>query len=704
MSPRNANATDAQILVRKEPGLAIEPERAALRISDGGTIAVVAADPPKPRYLRGFKPGAGWRPLLERIDDSLALEIEQAVAERLPTAGTTVVRLQGSWVALDYHLVPGQGGGDNELSLSVSSAAAHPGLSEATRREQASFEALTQVMSHLNRSLSPKDAAHKILPLIVPDVGAVTGALFRAGIDGRADLLSAFGPTRRRGFPYSALDLRDPHLVRAAHGPGLIRMEATSAGRLPQALADVCPRRWRSLLIAPAFAGHDLQALLLVSGDHEVALQRHQSNLLRIAADALGLFLGHVAISQYSQAGQVVLDTAGVVARSISGSLDLNETFHQIAMSATRIIGNCSCLLLELRPESDELVPVAASNPKDNVLLHLALQFAGAAGTRVTLQQNQSIVVEDIVWSARTPVEVRKRLRFRSALFVPIHAEEGLIGALMLHSAQRRDSYSERDIAQAELVAEQAASAICNARLYQDLKASQRRAQDLLDRITQLRQEQRLELANVIHNEIVQTAIAALYETEALRDRVSVESLVDIERVASLMRMTISEARKVVGDLRPPALEGLGLAGSIRALGDRMARETSCNVRVEFSDPPDLRQDVQEALYVIVREALNNARRHANARHVTVRLSLVAVGERPNVRLDVIDDGVGFAKVVDEQHDHFGLKIMDEQATFVGGSVSVQSEPGKGVHIRAILPIVGWTESDHALWGADGEG
>jgi len=688
MGSRDANTGGVQTLGCEESGPAIAREKVDLLIGDGGIVAGAQADSAKLHYLRGFKQGAAWRPLLQRIDKTLAHEIGQAVAERVPTADTTVVRLRGSWVVLDYRMVPGGAGGDNQLSLCIGPVAAHGSLPEVVRRDHDTIQALLQLTSHLNRNLSPEDVARGILPLIVPGVGAATGAIFRMGVGGRAELLSAYGPTRRRGFPYSSLDSHDPHLVRAAHGPGLMRHDSASE-RIPRALADVCPRRWQSLVVAPAFAGHDLQALLVISGDHQAALQRRQSDMLRIAADALGLYFGYASISQLSQEGQVVLDTAGAVARAISGSLDLDETFRQIALSAARIIGDCSCLLLEMRSESDELVPVAASNPEDDVLLDLALQFEGAAGNRAALRENQSIVVEDVVWSAQIPAEVRRRLRFRSALFVPIHAEEGLIGALLLYSTQRRESYSARDVARAELVAEQAASAVCSARLFQGLKASERRARALLDRITQLRQEQRLALANVIHDDIVQTVAAALYETEALRDCVDPQALVGIERVAGLLRTTISEARRVVGDLRPAALEGLGLAGSIRALGDRLESESSCAVRFELSDMLDLRQDVQEAVYRIARESLNNARRHAKALHVTVGLSRTAADGRPSVCLEITDDGVGFDKVEDEQRDHYGLKIMDEQAALVGGSLSVQSVPGEGTRIRAVLPTVG---------------
>jgi signal transduction histidine kinase len=236
------------------------------------------------------------------------------------------------------------------------------------------------------------------------------------------------------------------------------------------------------------------------------------------------------------------------------------------------------------------------------------------------------------------------------------------------------------------MVAEQAASAICNARLYKDLERSESRARDLLERITRLREHQRLTFANVIHDDILQTVVAALYRLEGFRAGAGGKSTGELDSVAEMLRQAISDARRVISDLRPPVLDELGLTGGLKALADRVAIEGDMNVKVELTDFPSLSPGVTTALYMIAREALQNARRHACAQHATLSVSRVYRGRDVAVRLRVTDDGVGFDRDIVDSRDHFGLIMMDEQAALVGGSLTLDTRPGGGTSVEAILP------------------
>ena len=669
-----------------EPEDALETVRVRLG-ADGRILTVVVDGGGRLKHLRGLRQGARLDRSLQRFDGAVAHELDKALAERLPLNGVATMRTRSGPLILDYRFEPEGEALSGELTLLVRAGPTAQDLPSSQLGEHEVTHVLAEVASLLNREMAADEAARSILPLVVRGAGATTGALFRVRGDGRADVLSAFGPTRRRGFPYLPLDLADPRLAAISRKPGLVRIGATERMGTPSALADLCPRGWTSLVVAPAFAGNVVQGLLIVASGEQTALDVNQASLLRIAADMTGLFLGLVAISSQSESGERVLDAAGAVARAVSGSLDLERTFAQVASSAARIMGNCSCLLLEQGPESEELVVVAASDPEDACLSGATLVFEGVNQTRTMLRLNRSIVVEDLNWGVHTPAAARKRLRFRSALFVPIHAQEGLIGSLLLYSAERREKYSERDVARAEMVAEQAASAIWNARLFRNLTESQRRAQALLERITRLRQEQRRALADIIHDDIVQTVAAALYEAEALRDRLPPEALIDADRVASLLRTTIAEARGVIRDLRPPALVGLHLHEALRALSDRLAGEMAWEVSLSLGDASGMGQEVESSIYAVAREALNNVKRHARASHVVISLEGSEASGRRTVCLEVRDNGRGFDTAAGNRLDHFGLMIMDEHAALVGGVVKVDSRPGDGTCVRVLVPL-----------------
>ena len=556
-------------------------------------------------------------------------------------------------------------------------------------------DALCEILSQLNRDAVPDDWARVVLPLLVAALGLDTGAILRVTAGSEAELLAAFGRTRKRGFPYPRVDLSDELLVPLTQRSRVVVVGAQT-GTLQAPLRALCLPRFRVAVVASAFMGHTLGGLLVLSGRRDRVLTADDRAFLSAVADAVGLALGTAALSRQSHLSEVVLETAGAVARAISGSLDLAQTFRQIAHSAARVMGDCNCLLLAVEDGGDgDLVAVACSDPADDVLLGLQVRFTNAAGEREALaRRRRSIVVEDLVWGAGTERAYRERLDMRSALFVPIHSEDGLIGSLLLYSTARRDRYSERDIARAETVAEQAAGAICNARLYRDLERSESRAKALLERITRLRERQRLTFADVLHDDIVQTVVAALFQVEGLRAASGDESREELDRVAAMLKQTITDARGVIWDLRPPVLDGLGLDGAFSALAARVSGDGGFEVRTDLVEVPDLPPRISTTLYVIAREALQNTRKHANARRATLAVRSTDDGaEGRRVTLTVADDGVGFDSDAVRAADHFGLTMMDEQAALAGGSLTVSDRPGGGTIVEATVPYTDRGES-----------
>ena len=549
--------------------------------------------------------------------------------------------------------------------------------------------ALFEILSQLNRDAAPEDWAQALLPPLVAALGVDTAAVLRVAGGTEADLLAAYGDTRKRGFPYPSLDLTDELLTSLTQRSDIVRLDDVSRRSVQPALRAICHPHFGSAFIVSAFMGHTLGGFVVLSSRRRRALSDDDAGFLSAAADAVGLALGSAALSQETHMSGVVLETAGAVARAISGSLDLAQTFRQIARGAARLMGNCNCLLLARDEAGDEdLVAVACSDPVDDVLIGLRVRFRDVAGEREALARRRSIVVDDVVWGVATDRDFRERLDIRSALFVPIHSEDELIGSLLLYSTARRDRYTEGDIARAETVAEQAASAICNARVYRDLERSESRAKALLERIARLREAQRLTVANVLHDDIVQTVVAALYQVEGLRAGGGARSE-ELARVAALLKQTITDARGVIWELRPPVLDGLGLDGALLALANRVSVDGGFVVETDLGGVPSPPSRISTALYMIAREAMQNARRHAGATKVTLRVQLMAGLDEgtQRVRLTVADDGVGFDREAVAAADHFGLTMMDEQAALAGGAFVVTSRPGSGAVVEVTVPF-----------------
>ncbi|MEI6727051.1 MAG: ATP-binding protein, partial [Actinomycetes bacterium] len=125
------------------------------------------------------------------------------------------------------------------------------------------------------------------------------------------------------------------------------------------------------------------------------------------------------------------------------------------------------------------------------------------------------------------------------------------------------------------------------------------------------------------------------------------------------------------------------------ALANRVSADGGFAVETDLGGVPSPPPRISTALYVIAREAMQNARRHAHPTKVTLRVQLMAGTEEgtQRVRLTVADDGVGFDREAVAAADHFGLTMMDEQAALAGGTFAVTSKPGAGAAVEATVPF-----------------
>ncbi len=625
------------------------------------------------------------------IDPGLARGLAAAARERLACSGRRVVRPSRDSHLLSYSVFVDDAADRLEIVLMALPSSPSDVLSHL-HREQERWTAAMEALRTLDSGASRDGGVSSALSSVVRATGMQSGAVFAGGDKGRARLLAAYGPTHKRGYPYPDLRLDWQPLAPLLRGAHLLVL-SRSALHDDQAIRAVVPARARWALVAPVRVGDLVTGVVALGTTDALPPSLAAGESLEAVSDALSLALSTVALSRESDQSAAVLETAAAVAGAISGSLDLDDTFHQIAMSAARIMGGCRCLLLQAQGGSHEFVAVASSDAGDAPLIGLRIRFEDEDDPRAALAQRRSIVVENLVFGAATEPVLRSRLQVRSALFVPITSEGQPIGSLLFCSRGSTDDYSAQDIARAETVAEQAASAICNARLFGDLERSREQAESLLRRITGLRERQRMEFASVVHDDIVQSVVAALYELESLRHRVGGDAVAPLERASVLLRCAIGDARRVIHDLRPPVLDGLGLSEALRVLAEQ-SEEAETRVRAHIDEVGGLPPAATTALYMVAREALQNARRHSGATGIELRLAIEEESGhgrdhdvRAGVVLTVVDDGCGFDAGGDEREDHFGLTMMDEQMALAGGSLRIASAQGTGTRVEARVPM-----------------
>jgi signal transduction histidine kinase len=195
----------------------------------------------------------------------------------------------------------------------------------------------------------------------------------------------------------------------------------------------------------------------------------------------------------------------------------------------------------------------------------------------------------------------------------------------------------------------------------------------LNQRLLQSQEEERASIARWIEDDVCQRLAAISMDLDAiganeLRDQLS-----------ALARESLA-----VSDPAYAKLKLLGLAATIRALAERRCAERDVALEISVRDvPPDLGQDVSLTLFRVFQEALANALTHARTTRLVISLRRAA----GVLALDVVDEGVGFDPENLPPAEALGLTCMRERLRRVGGSCVIESRPGAGTRVRALIPV-----------------
>jgi two-component system sensor histidine kinase UhpB len=215
-------------------------------------------------------------------------------------------------------------------------------------------------------------------------------------------------------------------------------------------------------------------------------------------------------------------------------------------------------------------------------------------------------------------------------------------------------------------------------RMMRRLEAERRRAGSAA---LHAQEEERARVARDLHDEVNQSLTGLLLRLEAAREAAPPQLEAEIDETKALANQAMNELLSLARQLRPTALDDLGLAAAIGGQVERLGRgeiETSLVTEGGFSDLGD---DAQLVVYRVAQEALNNAARHSGAARVEVRLRRA---EDNGVVLEVADDGRGFA--FDESERGLGIGGMRERALLVGGVLSIGSLPEGGTAVQLMVP------------------
>jgi signal transduction histidine kinase len=273
----------------------------------------------------------------------------------------------------------------------------------------------------------------------------------------------------------------------------------------------------------------------------------------------------------------------------------------------------------------------------------------------------------------------------RAAYCIPLSTGLDTYGVLLFaHPDEEYFVADRREIL--EIIGNQAVVAIQNARLYHELELEK-------ERMTEIQEEARKKLARDLHDGPTQSVAALAMRVNFARrliDRDPHAAAEELFKVEELARHTTKEIRHMLFILRPLVLESQGLVAALQSMAEKLKETYNQNVVIE-ADPElvsQIENGKQGVIFYIAEEAVNNARKHAQATHVWVRLKESA---QDLALLEIEDDGVGFDPgSVDSTYDRrgsLGMLNMRERTELVNGVLQLDSSEGHGTRIRVIIPL-----------------
>jgi signal transduction histidine kinase len=366
------------------------------------------------------------------------------------------------------------------------------------------------------------------------------------------------------------------------------------------------------------------------------------------------------------------LQTSAQVGREITSILDIDVLLPQVVETIREAFGHYHVQVFLVDREAGELVLRASSDHRN--LEHKRLDLGTASINAKAAQTGQAVLANDVL---RDPgfLPDNQLPETRSELVIPLQLGSQVIGTLDVHNTQV-GAFTEEDVVAIQSLGDQLVVAIENAHLYEQ-------SRDLAVL------EERTRLARNLHDSATQTLYSLVLLTEGWRRLLGAGGGAQagdyLGRIGEIAQQALREMRLLIHELRPPMLDQEGLVGAVRKRLDAVEKRVGIEARVVMDDLVELPAALEEELYWITQEALNNALKHAAASNEIVRVNV----ERTMLVLEIADDGQGFDTEAARDRGGLGLTSMRERARAMGGTLAIESAPGQGTVVRVRVPLDG---------------
>ncbi len=376
----------------------------------------------------------------------------------------------------------------------------------------------------------------------------------------------------------------------------------------------------------------------------------------------------------------ILLEMAGTA----SGTLDLDRVLRNVARGIAAAAQARHCLLILVDEVGQAEAPWVTTEPAGPTapgparqIVRSALDLYCWALVQQAMQERRPAACCDAGTDGRTDREQASTLGLKSLLAVPCVAKNQVLAVALVYTWEDCRTFTGDQIELAAGVANVAAPAIENARLYRQVEQLA-----ALEERTTLSRELHDELAQSLGAIQLKASLAASFLADGRVDR----SMACLQELQEMAAAAYAGVRESIFNLRASVTPGSRFLTSLRDYLADYRLHYGMDVCLEASDAAiaELSGDAELQVIRIVQEALANARRHAMAAKAWVRIS----GSEGEVHVSIEDNGRGFdpAGAAHAGRPHFGLHVMRERAEKVGGSLELDSCPGQGTRILVRLP------------------
>jgi signal transduction histidine kinase len=368
------------------------------------------------------------------------------------------------------------------------------------------------------------------------------------------------------------------------------------------------------------------------------------------------------------------LEALHEVLRSIVGETQLPRLLELVARRLRELVEAEAILIVRPTPGGSlRIAAVAGSITEDWLGRRLDPRHSK---TGRVLEGRRSVRVDDVFSDPEIDQQLAREQGLRSAMFVPLVVGNRALGVVIVQNKLGADTrFSDADLRLAEIFAGRAAVAC-------DL--SERVDRDTMRRVIEGQELERRRLARELHDETGQALTSILLGLKSIRSANGPQAAVQAEEeVRGLVVQALQEVRRLAVELRPKALDDFGLLPALERLAETSGERAGLEIHVQANLPAvRLPGELETVLYRLVQEALTNVLKHAEAQTVSILLTL----QDGSVSAMIEDDGRGFT-VGETREDALGLLGMQERLSFLGGELTIESAPGAGTTVRALLPL-----------------